>query len=101
MACIGELPPRQKNSTVLRKTRLNRSTALSTETSLFSLLVFAQKIAVYPLLLIKSYFFEGNGPIQLWQFLLELLCDPTCKHLIKWTGENWQFKMEEPDEVAK
>ena len=43
----------------------------------------------------------GNGPIQLWQFLLELLCDPSCKHLIKWTGENWQFKMEEPDEVAK
>nr|BAF49750.1 transcription factor protein [Ciona intestinalis] len=43
----------------------------------------------------------GNGPIQLWQFLLELLCDPACKHLIKWTGEGWQFKMEEPDEVAK
>uniref|UniRef100_H2YSN5 ETS domain-containing protein n=1 Tax=Ciona savignyi TaxID=51511 RepID=H2YSN5_CIOSA len=45
--------------------------------------------------------YTGNGPIQLWQFLLELLCDPGCKNLIKWTGEGWQFKMEEPDEVAK
>lgn len=45
--------------------------------------------------------YTGNGPIQLWQFLLELLCDPSCQNLITWTGENWQFKMMDPDEVAR
>lgn len=45
--------------------------------------------------------YTGNGPIQLWQFLLELLCDPSCKNLIMWTGESWQFKMIDPDEVAR
>ena len=27
------------------------------------------------------------GPIQLWQFLLELLSDKTCESIIRWTGE--------------
>ncbi|XP_076817444.1 uncharacterized protein LOC143462988 [Clavelina lepadiformis] len=61
-----------------------------------------EAMAVSPIINIQDLTgYTGNGPIQLWQFLLELLCDPGCKHLIKWTGENWQFKMEEPDEVAK
>ena len=28
-----------------------------------------------------------KGPIQLWQFLLELLSDKTCRHIISWTGK--------------
>ena len=43
----------------------------------------------------------GSGPIQLWQFLLELLTDSSCQHLIAWTGDGWEFKMADPDEVAR
>lgn len=49
----------------------------------------------------SSYFFTGSGPIQLWQFLLELLTDKNCQHLISWTGDGWEFKMIDPDEVAR
>ncbi|KAM8927873.1 ETS translocation variant 2 [Pelodytes ibericus] len=41
------------------------------------------------------------GPIQLWQFLLELLQDVTCQKLINWTGNGWEFKMSDPNEVAR
>lgn len=43
----------------------------------------------------------GSGPIQLWQFLLELLTDKTCQHIISWTGDGWEFKLSDPDEVAR
>ncbi|OQR74971.1 protein C-ets-1-like, partial [Tropilaelaps mercedesae] len=43
----------------------------------------------------------GNGPVQLWQFLLELLTDKTCQNLISWTGNEWEFKLTDPDEVAR
>lgn len=43
--------------------------------------------------------FNGTGPIQLWQFLLELLMDKTCQNFISWTGEGWEFKLTDPDEV--
>ena len=45
--------------------------------------------------------FTGSGPIQLWQFLLELLTDKSCQHFIAWTGDGWEFKMTDPDEVAR
>ena len=45
--------------------------------------------------------FTGSGPIQLWQFLLELLTDKSCQHFINWTGDGWEFKMTDPDEVAR
>ena len=45
--------------------------------------------------------FTGSGPIQLWQFLLELLTDKTCQSFISWTGDGWEFKMMDPDEVAR
>ena len=45
--------------------------------------------------------FTGSGPIQLWQFLLELLTDKTCQSFICWTGDGWEFKMVDPDEVAR
>ena len=47
------------------------------------------------------YITIGSGPIQLWQFLLEQLTDPTCQHFISWTGNQWEFKLSDPDEVAR
>lgn len=44
--------------------------------------------------------FTGSGPIQLWQFLLELLTDKTCQGFISWTGDGWEFKLTDPDEVS-
>ena len=44
--------------------------------------------------------FAGSGPIQLWQFLLELLTTKSCQNMIVWTGDGWEFKMLDPDEVA-
>ncbi|XP_056141935.1 fli-1 proto-oncogene, ETS transcription factor-related sequence isoform X2 [Lampris incognitus] len=43
----------------------------------------------------------GSGQIQLWQFLLELLSDSTNATIITWEGTNGEFKMTDPDEVAK
>ncbi|XP_023235400.1 protein c-ets-1-A isoform X3 [Centruroides vittatus] len=43
----------------------------------------------------------GSGPIQLWQFLLELLTDKSCQGFISWTGDGWEFKLTDPDEVAR
>lgn len=43
--------------------------------------------------------FLGSGPIQLWQFLLELLTDKSCQGFISWTGDGWEFKLTDPDEV--
>ncbi|GAA6089015.1 protein C-ets-1 isoform X1, partial [Tachysurus ichikawai] len=40
-----------------------------------------------------------SGPIQLWQFLLELLTDKSCQSFISWTGDGWEFKLSDPDEV--
>ena len=45
--------------------------------------------------------YSGSGPIQLWQFLLEQLTDKTCQHFISWTGDGWEFKLSDPDEVAR
>uniref|UniRef100_A0A915EKY8 ETS domain-containing protein n=1 Tax=Ditylenchus dipsaci TaxID=166011 RepID=A0A915EKY8_9BILA len=43
---------------------------------------------------------QAGGQIQLWQFLLELLSDPFSK-CIKWEGVQGEFKLVNPDEVAK
>ncbi|XP_072324940.1 retroviral integration site protein Fli-1 homolog isoform X2 [Scyliorhinus torazame] len=43
----------------------------------------------------------GSGQIQLWQFLLELLSDATNSGCITWEGTNGEFKMTDPDEVAR
>ena len=48
-----------------------------------------------------SLCFTGSGPTFLWQFLLELLTDKKCQHFIGWTGDGWEFKMCDPDEVAR
>jgi len=43
----------------------------------------------------------GSGQIQLWQFLLELLADPANASFIAWEGNNGEFKLSDPDEVAR
>eukprot|EP00092_Neocalanus_flemingeri_P027434 GFUD01029754.1.p1 GENE.GFUD01029754.1~~GFUD01029754.1.p1 ORF type:complete len:501 (-),score=85.61 GFUD01029754.1:270-1772(-) len=43
----------------------------------------------------------SGGQIQLWQFLLELLDNPSNKEHIAWEGGNGEFRLIEPDEVAK
>ncbi|KAM9299527.1 retroviral integration site protein Fli-1 homolog [Gastrophryne carolinensis] len=43
----------------------------------------------------------GSGQIQLWQFLLELLSDSGNSGCITWEGVNGEFKMTDPDEVAR
>ncbi|XP_053307616.1 Friend leukemia integration 1 transcription factor-like isoform X2 [Spea bombifrons] len=43
----------------------------------------------------------GSGQIQLWQFLLELLSDSGNSGCIAWEGVNGEFKMTDPDEVAR
>uniref|UniRef100_A0A8C4NF22 Fli-1 proto-oncogene, ETS transcription factor a n=1 Tax=Eptatretus burgeri TaxID=7764 RepID=A0A8C4NF22_EPTBU len=43
----------------------------------------------------------GSGQIQLWQFLLELLSDSGNASCITWEGTNGEFKMTDPDEVAR
>lgn len=45
--------------------------------------------------------FTGSGQIQLWQFLLELLSDSSNANSITWEGTNGEFKLVDPDEVAR
>jgi len=53
----------------------------------------------------KSYnvstYITGSGQIQLWQFLLELLSDSRNAPAITWEGTNGEFKLVDPDEVAR
>ncbi|XP_075154131.1 DNA-binding protein D-ETS-6-like [Haematobia irritans] len=44
---------------------------------------------------------QGSGQIQLWQFLLELLADSSKSNCILWEGTNGEFKLVDPDMVAK
>ncbi|XP_064611195.1 transcriptional regulator Erg-like [Liolophura sinensis] len=44
---------------------------------------------------------SGSGQIQLWQFLLELLSDSRNANCITWEGTNGEFKLVDPDEVAR
>ncbi|XP_040569621.1 protein C-ets-2 [Lepeophtheirus salmonis] len=55
--------------------------------------------SMIPATLLAGY--QGSGPIQLWQFLLELLTDKNCQQFISWTGDGWEFKLTDPDEVAR
>ncbi|KAJ1523427.1 hypothetical protein ONE63_001289 [Megalurothrips usitatus] len=44
---------------------------------------------------------SGSGQIQLWQFLLELLSDCNNAGCITWEGTQGEFKLTDPDEVAR
>uniref|UniRef100_A0A8D9E7I9 DNA-binding protein D-ETS-6 n=1 Tax=Cacopsylla melanoneura TaxID=428564 RepID=A0A8D9E7I9_9HEMI len=43
----------------------------------------------------------SGGQVQLWQFLLELLGEPSNGGLIAWEGNQGEFRLVDPDEVAK
>ena len=43
----------------------------------------------------------GSGQIQLWQFILELLSDSDNASFISWTGPDGEFRMLDPEEVAR
>ncbi|KAM9836083.1 ETS translocation variant 5-like isoform 2-T2 [Aulostomus maculatus] len=45
--------------------------------------------------------YQRRGSLQLWQFLLTLLDNPANSHLIVWTGRNMEFKLIDPEEVAR
>ncbi|KAK3577331.1 hypothetical protein CHS0354_008425 [Potamilus streckersoni] len=44
---------------------------------------------------------KSGGPVQLWQFLLQLLTDHRYKNIIRWTGDEFEFQLSDPDEVAR
>merc|ERR1719232_953755 len=44
---------------------------------------------------------QPSGQIQLWQFLLELLADNSNLPFISWEGTAGEFKLTDPDEVAR
>ncbi|XP_034232072.1 transcriptional regulator ERG homolog isoform X9 [Thrips palmi] len=48
-----------------------------------------------------SFVQAGSGQIQLWQFLLELLSDCNNAGCITWEGTQGEFKLTDPDEVAR
>ncbi|XP_058386878.1 ETS translocation variant 2 isoform X1 [Diceros bicornis minor] len=50
-----------------------------------------------------AYYPKTNprGPIQLWQFLLELLQDGARSSCIRWTGNSREFQLCDPKEVAR
>lgn len=54
---------------------------------------------VWSFTVFNFYVPTGSGPIQLWQFLLELLTDRQSRSCIRWTGDGWEFKLTDPDEV--
>nr|XP_006000829.1 PREDICTED: ETS translocation variant 4 isoform X2 [Latimeria chalumnae] len=45
--------------------------------------------------------YHRRGSLQLWQFLVALLDDPSNSHFIAWTGRGMEFKLIEPEEVAR
>ncbi|XP_053353610.1 ETS translocation variant 5b isoform X1 [Clarias gariepinus] len=45
--------------------------------------------------------YQRRGSLQLWQFLVTLLDDPSNSHFIAWTGRGLEFKLIEPEEVAR
>ncbi|XP_021945023.2 uncharacterized protein LOC110843368 [Folsomia candida] len=44
---------------------------------------------------------QRRGSLQLWQFLVTLLDDPANIACISWTGRGMEFKLIEPEEVAR
>lgn len=44
--------------------------------------------------------YQRRGSLQLWQFLVTLLDDPSNSSFIAWTGRGLEFKLIEPEEVS-
>ena len=50
---------------------------------------------------VSSANMNGGPHIQLWQFLLELLGDPSKAHIISWINSTGEFKLHNSEEVAR
>jgi hypothetical protein len=44
--------------------------------------------------------YQRRGSLQLWQFLVALLDEPSNQAFITWTGRGLEFKLIEPEEVC-
>lgn len=58
---------------------------------------FTRDVTVYP----EHRPFQRRGSLQLWQFLVVLLEEPKCSQYITWTGRGMEFKLIDPEEVAR
>ena len=57
---------------------------------------------IYFLKIELIYLSSGRkGTLQLWQFLVALLDDPANANFITWTGRGLEFKLLDPEEVAR
>ena len=45
--------------------------------------------------------YHRRGTLQLWQFLVALLSEADCQQYISWTGRGLEFKLIDPEEVAR
>lgn len=46
--------------------------------------------------------YDGNGPMQLWQFILSLLVSSPSERVVEWTRERkYEFRILEPDKLAE
>ena len=43
---------------------------------------------------------NGRGVVQLWQFLLDMLLTPEKNFMIQWTGNDYEFTILQPDDIA-
>lgn len=70
-------------------------------TFLFFIFVFPPLVVLLFFFIHIFHYFSGSGQIQLWQFLLELLSDASNYSSIAWEGHDGEFKLVDPDEVAR
>lgn len=42
-----------------------------------------------------------GSQLQLWQFLIELLCNPTKRHIIQWVDDAGTFRLLDHEKVAE
>lgn len=61
---------------------------------------FAGEIKQEPGMYREGPTYQRRGSLQLWQFLVALLDDPSNSHFIAWTGRGMEFKLIEPEEVS-
>ena len=51
------------------------------------------KLEIQLMIPIQNRLNASGGPIQLWQFLVEMLLDRSARNCIIWTGKDWEFRM--------
>ncbi|XP_046299028.1 ETS translocation variant 5-like [Marmota monax] len=59
------------------------------------------KVKQEPTMYREGPLYQRRGSLQLWQFLVTLLDDSANAHFIAWTGRGMEFKLIEPEEVAR